>query len=60
MKSNYGVEAVNLDSFKNNLGWQTYTVKLFKNYMPKKDLYRSKGTNIFHRYRMKTSVFYYL
>jgi hypothetical protein len=29
MKSNYGVEGVNLDSFKNNFGWQTYTVKLF-------------------------------
>ena len=29
MKSNFGVEGMNLDSFKNNLGWQTYTVKLF-------------------------------
>jgi hypothetical protein len=29
MKSNFGVEGTNLDSFKNNPGWQTYSVKLF-------------------------------
>lgn len=29
MKSNFGVEGVNLDNFKSNLGWQTFTVKLF-------------------------------
>jgi len=29
MKSNFGVEGINLDSFKNNPGWQTYSVRLF-------------------------------